>query len=215
MPGLIGEWDMVTNGNGLKKMATRVVIELEIRTAQNWLEWFTRTYVEPRAPVPDQVLRDLMAQYGKVNENYYIARTEGINDQIQDDLEELAFLFDNYIKLLTGKSPVEEQEKMREEQSQGIIDFANLLVTPGVQAEMTAESGNQEAIGRAVARFDAGNWGNIDEEDVRQNEQELERNGRLMGIYPFVDGTVFWIIRDRGAPSGGPGPTTILLPSEY
>ena len=206
---------MVTNGNGLKKMATRVVIESEIRIAQNWLEWFTQNYVDPRTPVPSQILQDLMAQYGKVNENYYISRTEGINDEVQDDLEELAFLFDSYIKLLTGKSPVEWQEKMREEQSRGIIDFANLLITPGVQAEARPESGNQEAISRAVARFDAGDWGNIDEEDAQQNERELEHNGRLMGVYPFVDGTIFWMIRDRGEPDGGPGPTTILLPSEY
>ena len=206
---------MVTNGNGIQKMATRVVIQQQIRAGQRWLAEFARTYVEPRAPVPDQVLQDLMAEYGKVNENYHIARTQGINDQIQDDLEEMAYLFDNYIKLLTGKSPVEEEEKMRGERSKGIIDFANLLVTPGVQAKMIEDARNHDIVGRAVASFDAGNWGNMAEEDIRQNEYELGHNGRLMGAYVLVDGTGFWIIRDRGEPGGIQGPTTILLPSEY
>jgi hypothetical protein len=55
-----------------------------------------------------------------------------------------------------------------------------------------------------------GDWGDLDEEDRRENERSLEDGCRLLSAYHLRDGTKIWIITeaDRSA-------TTLLLPSEY
>jgi hypothetical protein len=53
-------------------------------------------------------------------------------------------------------------------------------------------------------------WGELSEEDVRENELSLREGFRLLSAYQTAKGQKIWIITeaDRGA-------TTILLPSEY
>ena len=54
------------------------------------------------------------------------------------------------------------------------------------------------------------NWGELSEEDIRENELSLEKGFRLLSAYRTAKGQKLWIITeaDRSA-------TTILLPSEY
>ena len=53
-------------------------------------------------------------------------------------------------------------------------------------------------------------WGELSEEDVRENELALNKGFRLLSAYRTGKGQKLWIITeaDRSA-------TTILLPSEY
>jgi hypothetical protein len=53
-------------------------------------------------------------------------------------------------------------------------------------------------------------WGELDAEDIAENEFSLQRGLRLLSRYTLRDGTVIWIITeaDRSA-------TTLLLPEEY
>ena len=62
---------------------------------------------------------------------------------------------------------------------------------------------------RIMTRHHFGDWGDVCEEDRRQNEWALKHGERLMSVYNFDAGAV-WIIteRDRSA-------TTILLPEDY
>lgn len=55
-----------------------------------------------------------------------------------------------------------------------------------------------------------GDWGELDEHDVQENEYSLQHGLRLLSKYMLLDGTIFWIITeaDRSA-------TTFLLPEEY
>ena len=56
----------------------------------------------------------------------------------------------------------------------------------------------------------AGNWGDLSDEDVKENELSLEQGFRLSSRYQTTKGERLWIITeaDRSA-------TTILLPIEY
>ena len=61
-----------------------------------------------------------------------------------------------------------------------------------------------------LVRHIAGDWGNVDEHDRRENELSLVRGFRLLSAYTLNSGTQIWIITeaDRSA-------TTLLLAEEY
>jgi hypothetical protein len=63
---------------------------------------------------------------------------------------------------------------------------------------------------RALTRHAAGDWGNLCNEDRRQNASALNNGSRLFSAYQAEDSTKFWIITeaDRSV-------TTILLPLDY
>jgi hypothetical protein len=56
----------------------------------------------------------------------------------------------------------------------------------------------------------AGDWGDVDEHDRRENELSLVHEFRLLSAYTLSSGTKIWIITeaDRSV-------TTVLLPEEY
>jgi len=84
--------------------------------------------------------------------------------------------------------------------------------------QVVATSGALEALERAgdmpevyLGRHERGDWGDVCEEDWKDNEFSVNRNLRLFSTYTLSDGeTKLWIITeaDRSA-------TTLLLPSEY
>jgi len=61
-----------------------------------------------------------------------------------------------------------------------------------------------------LVRHIAGDWGDVDEHDYRENELSLIQGFRLLSAYTLKTGTKIWIITeaDRSA-------TTVLLPEEY
>ena len=63
---------------------------------------------------------------------------------------------------------------------------------------------------RALARHQSGDWGDVSEDDRRENEFSLGSQLQLLSAYQSQTGAKFWILTeaDRSA-------TTVLLPSEY
>ena len=61
-----------------------------------------------------------------------------------------------------------------------------------------------------IGRHQSGDWGDLREEDKRENEFSVDRYLRIFSAYHTAKGEKLWIITeaDRSA-------TTILLPSEY
>ena len=61
-----------------------------------------------------------------------------------------------------------------------------------------------------LVRHIAGDWGDVDEHDRRENELSLIHGFRLLSAYTLYSGTKIWIITeaDRSV-------TTVLLPEEY
>ncbi|MBX7208660.1 MAG: hypothetical protein K1X78_10130 [Verrucomicrobiaceae bacterium] len=83
--------------------------------------------------------------------------------------------------------------------------LGNLVSTPGALEVLT-----HPEIMSALSRHITGDWGEVDAEDKRANDQSLIDGSRLLSAYRSQDGTKFWIITeaDRSV-------TTVLLPEEY
>ena len=81
------------------------------------------------------------------------------------------------------------------------------FITPG--AEEALEIAGQTAI-EFLRRHISCDWGELTDEDVKENELSLKEGFRLLSAYRTANGQKLWIITeaDRSA-------TTILLPSEY
>jgi hypothetical protein len=88
----------------------------------------------------------------------------------------------------------------------GPLPLGRIVATPGA-LEVLAEAG--EDLHLLLARHRSGDWGELNEDDRRENERSLRHGWRILSSYPARGQTV-WIITeaDRSA-------TTILLPEEY
>jgi hypothetical protein len=83
--------------------------------------------------------------------------------------------------------------------------IGRILSTPNALEHLS-----QEDILLGIQRHQAGDWGDVDEHDRRENELSLKEGLRLMSVYRAANGLKFWIITeaDRSA-------TTVLLPEDY
>ena len=87
------------------------------------------------------------------------------------------------------------------------FSLGRIVATPG--ALRALEHANQSAA-IFLARHVAGDWGELDREDIRENEDSLAHGFRLLSSYTTTAGEKLWIITeaDRSA-------TTLLLAEEY
>ena len=85
--------------------------------------------------------------------------------------------------------------------------LGRIVATPG--ALRALERANQSAA-IFLTRHAARDWGELDREDIRENEYSLAHGFRLLSSYTTAAGEKLWIITeaDRSA-------TTLLLPDEY
>ena len=68
---------------------------------------------------------------------------------------------------------------------------------------------SKDAVYAALARHQAGDWGDVCDEDRGLNDEALKDGSRILSVYKDGE-TKFWIITeaDRSA-------TTVLLPEDY
>ncbi|HXJ57764.1 MAG TPA: hypothetical protein VNU68_13985 [Verrucomicrobiae bacterium] len=86
-----------------------------------------------------------------------------------------------------------------------VFRLGRVVATPNALSKLSHED-----ISAALGRHQAGDWGDLDEEDKRENQVSLEKGFRLLSAYRGASGTKFWIITeaDRSV-------TTVLLPEDY
>jgi hypothetical protein len=67
-----------------------------------------------------------------------------------------------------------------------------------------------EDVPGAIARHGSGDWGDLCDEDRRENERSLAETGRLLSVYYDRNRVKFYVIteHDRSV-------TTVLLPEDY
>lgn len=82
-----------------------------------------------------------------------------------------------------------------------------IVATPGALSALQESGDTPEAF---LRRHLAGDWGDVDKHDRRENEYSLQHGLRLLSAYTLADGTRLWIITEADRSS-----TTLLLPSEY
>lgn len=96
-------------------------------------------------------------------------------------------------------------EKLNERQT--LFPLGKVFMTVGARDNL--EEAKQDAI-VFLSRHQTGDWGNVCEEDAKENELSVKEGFRILSVYETNLGKKFWIITeaDRSA-------TTFLLPSEY
>ena len=106
--------------------------------------------------------------------------------------------------IMHTENPSEDSEK---ENIEPLFDLGQIVGTPGaLQAMQEAEQDPLELLVRHVT----GDWGDLPDEDLAENELSVERGLRVFSSYKLNTGAKVWVITewDRSV-------TTFLLPAEY
>ena len=89
--------------------------------------------------------------------------------------------------------------------------LGDCYITPGIQAIIEQ---HQYPINQLIARHHAGDWGDLCQDDKKENDFALKNNLRIFSSYLITlnNETMIkvWIITEADRSS-----TTVLLPSEY
>ena len=87
------------------------------------------------------------------------------------------------------------------------FELGQIVATPGALAALKKAGQQPEEF---LTRHANGEWGDVDEQDRRENDYSLERGFRLLSAYRTNAGDGLWIVTeaDRSV-------TTLLLPEEY
>ena len=87
------------------------------------------------------------------------------------------------------------------------FDLGKVMITPGALDALKAA---QQAPFELIQRHASGDWGDLTDEDKRENDISVKQGYLIFSIYNLKGGGKVWIITeaDRSA-------TTMLLPSEY
>jgi hypothetical protein len=92
------------------------------------------------------------------------------------------------------------------------FSLGQIAATPGALEAMKASGQTPDFF---LARHQAGDWGEVNEEDRRLNEEALIHGDRLLSAYRTLKGAKLWIITEAVDDNGHRAATTILLPDEY
>ena len=83
--------------------------------------------------------------------------------------------------------------------------LGDAVITPNALSRLT-----QEDFGRGLARHQSGDWGDVCEDDRKENDLALAKGFRLLSVYRARNGIKFWIITEADRSS-----TTVLMPEDY
>ncbi|SRR5579875_937761 len=86
------------------------------------------------------------------------------------------------------------------------------VATPG--ALKAIHEAGQSAL-QFLARHAACDWGDLDDEDKRLNDESIKDGSRLLSAYTLRTGQRIWIITEAADDNGQRASTCVLLPDEY
>ena len=92
------------------------------------------------------------------------------------------------------------------------ITLGQVVATPGA-LEAMEESGQTPDF--FLDRHVTGDWGEVDAEDWKLNDQALVDGSRLLSAYRTLKGKKLWVITEATDDRGHRAATTILLPEDY
>ena len=96
---------------------------------------------------------------------------------------------------------------MQQTDRKPLFDLGQLVATPGALAVLEKTGQNPMEF---LSRHVTGDWGDLPEEDKKENQFSLEKGFRLLSSYKTNAGDKVWVITE-----GSRCHTTILLPDEY
>jgi hypothetical protein len=86
------------------------------------------------------------------------------------------------------------------------------LVTPAALHVLAAAQVAQEDL---LRRHFAGDWGDVDPDDGKENDLALDTGARILSAYNLSTGVRVWVMTEAASVAGVRPATTILLPTEY
>lgn len=92
--------------------------------------------------------------------------------------------------------------------TKALFPLGQIVATPGALSALGGEGISSDAL---LNRHVTGDWGDLSEDDKRENELSIKEGFRILSAYKLPrTGVKLWIITeaDRSA-------TTVLLPDEY
>ncbi len=96
---------------------------------------------------------------------------------------------------------------MQQTERKPLFDLGQLVATPGALAAL--EKSGQSPMD-FLQRHVTGDWGELSEDDRKENHFSLEKGFRLLSSYKTNAGDSLWVITEANRCH-----TTILLPEEY
>jgi hypothetical protein len=98
-------------------------------------------------------------------------------------------------------------KQVRNEKRLPMFALGTVVATPGALACLERW---QTGVWPLLARHQTGDWGELSQEDMRENERAVATGLRVLSSYPLGNDERIWIITeaDRSV-------TTLLLPEEY
>lgn len=166
-------------------------------------EWFAKY----RRPMPVKDMRPLAEEYFGTGEELtefyeYLASPEG------GELFKKQLRLQSWELGLAGPTPEEKEPKFV--RPYGLFYMGRLVFTRGVNDLVAENEEFAKFVRGSIGRHSRGDWGDLPEEDKKENEYALGRHLRLFSAYIKPPLRKIWIITeaDRSA-------TTILFPEEY
>ena len=96
---------------------------------------------------------------------------------------------------------------MQQTERKPLFDLGQLVATPGALAALEKSGQSPMAF---LSRHVRGDWGELSEDDRKENQFSLEKGFRLLSSYQTNAGERVWVITEADRSH-----TTILLPDEY
>jgi hypothetical protein len=112
-------------------------------------------------------------------------------------------------RLLESKGQIQKKEisEMQKTERKPLFDLGQLVATPGALTVLEKTGQNPMEF---LSRHVTGDWGEIPEEDKKENQFSLEKGFRLLSSYRTTAGDRVWVITEADRSH-----TTLLLPDEY
>ena len=86
-----------------------------------------------------------------------------------------------------------------------VFRLGRIVATPNARQSIT-----QDDILLGIQRHQAGDWGNLTDDNRTANDRALAQGGRIVSSYQAMNGTKYWLITEADRST-----TTILLPEDY
>ena len=96
---------------------------------------------------------------------------------------------------------------MQQTERKPLFELGQIVATPGALTAL--EKAGQNAMD-FLSRHVTGDWGELGEDDRRENQVSLQKRFRIFSSYTTIAGERLWVITEANRSH-----TTLLLPDEY
>ena len=91
-----------------------------------------------------------------------------------------------------------------------IFKLGELFISRGVNEKVAGDKDFAKFVAECLRRHAKRDWGDLDEQDKKENELSLREGFRILSSYRYKDGKKIWIITEADRSM-----TTVLFPEEY